>query len=153
MATRRRLSSQRGQTMYILVIALTAMLMAVGLAIDGGLAFYYQSRLDTATRAAADAGTAVIWEDPEPPASPNNNSGPTLSSAVNRAQTIAALNGVPDGGPARVVISVITDGSGRPVALHVHTTYVYPVFFIRLLTKEPAITLSGDADGNRPGVP
>jgi hypothetical protein len=46
------LAGQRGQTLYILVITIMVMMMVVGLAVDGGLAYYYQSRLDTAAQAA-----------------------------------------------------------------------------------------------------
>lgn len=150
---KRALSNQRGQTLYILVISIMAMMMVVGLAVDGGLAFYYQSRLDAATQAAADAGTAVLWDEPQPPGPGDpDNASVTERSALDRAVAVASMNGVGNGGTVTVQADALRV-PGYAAAVHVRATYKYPVFFIKLLTLQPTITLTSDANGRQPGVP
>jgi hypothetical protein len=52
--------AQRGQALVIVVVALVGLLAAVGLAIDGGMAFLERRRMQNAADAAALAGTRVL---------------------------------------------------------------------------------------------
>lgn len=148
--------NQRGQTLILLVVAIMALMMVVGLAVDGGLAYYHQSRMNNAAQAAADAGTAAMYEDPEPPGPMDaNNTGPTLTKAEQRARAVAAMNGLPDGGPVTTSIDYTSyqPDPAQPfhrASMRVTLSFSYPVFFIKVLTKEPQITLKAEAEGHWP---
>jgi Flp pilus assembly protein TadG len=151
------LRGQRGQTLILMVVSIMALMMVVGLAVDGGLAYYYTSRLNNAAQAAADAGTAAMYQDPEPPGpGESDNTGATLRKAQDRARAVAAMNGLPDGGKVTTQISYTPNPTqpGAPASMRVTLTYDYPVFFVKVLTKEPAITVRAEAEGHwPPGVP
>ncbi len=77
--------SERGQAIVLVVITMTAMLMAVGLAIDGGQLFVARRTMQEAADAGAYAGAVVLYENG------------TVSEAGTAARADVTRNGFTDG--------------------------------------------------------
>ena len=80
---------KRGQALVIMVFALIALLLLVGLAIDGGMVFLDRRRMQNAGDAAALAGTRLLAGA----ICDNENDDASIAIEVNR---YAERNGVPD---------------------------------------------------------
>lgn len=98
-AARSALRDEGGQTIVLVALALTALLVGVGLAIDTGQLFVARRNAQSAADAAAWAGAVKIFQ------------GGTATAAISAATSDASLNGFSTGGSTTVTaVSPPTSG-------------------------------------------
>lgn len=141
---------ERGQLLLILAASMIALLVAAGLAIDGGMLFVRRAQLARAIDSAALSGVVIMHE---------NLASPTAVDFANdRAEQVMALNGVPiidnagtDGDPLESDCWPVNDsqwdsfdmcGTQNPgsvpgaVRYMVRVQWESPVFFMRIIGFE-----------------
>jgi Flp pilus assembly protein TadG len=127
---RRAETSQRGQAIIIVLITLLVLLGAVGLAVDGGYAYYTSSRADTAAFAAAEAAGRLL---------------PDRDGAAREAEAMAGLNGY---SPSQVRVAFRPPGPS-PTVVEVTVTQSSKVFFLQLLGAGRSVVISR-SESSRP---
>jgi hypothetical protein len=143
MKTRQFLSpkSQAGQAIVLVAFMIIVLFGAVGLAVDGGIAYYYNSAAERAAASAALAGVIFMPNQLAPCCGGND--------ATDRAYQATQRNGFPNGGPNNVTVTVGTytdpiSGLVQPESLQVRVTRDVPTFFMNLFGI-PKITVSRTA--------
>jgi Flp pilus assembly protein TadG len=105
MSSKRRYSTQEGQAIAILAIAMVALLAMVALIVDGGTAFAQQRMTQNGSDSASEAGAVVLMQKLANVQPPKN--GDDVDTAV---QTNAAANGL-----TTPVQACYTDLNGTPL--------------------------------------
>jgi hypothetical protein len=103
MATPSLSSSARGQTIVIVAVGMVALVGAVGLVIDVGLAWAFNRGAQNGSDAAAHAGAVVIMEKLADPASTNDD-----------AAVLAAIEAMADETSIALSEALYTDWTGDP---------------------------------------
>ena len=127
---RRRLSGQDGSVSLMLVVAVLAMLTAVGLVVDGGQKLRSTQRADDAAAEAARA--AVLSVQP----------GSTVRGLAPRTDNAAAIRAAEDHLRAAGVAGSVHVSEGR---VQVATTSTFTPSFLSLIGLGPQ-TVTGRAD-------
>jgi hypothetical protein len=143
MKTRQFLSpkSQAGQAIVLIAFMIIVLFGAVGLAVDGGIAYYYNSAAERAAASAALAGVIFMPNQLAPCCGGND--------ATDRALQASQRNGFPNGGPNNIQVTVGTytdpvSGLVQPESLQVTVKRDVPTFFMNLFGI-PKITVSRTA--------
>jgi hypothetical protein len=133
--------SQAGQAIVLIAFMIIVLFGAVGLAVDGGIAYYYNSAAERAAASAALAGVIFMPNQLAPCCGGND--------ATDRAYQATQRNGFPNGGPNNIQVTVGTytdpiSGLVQPESLQVTVKRDVPTFFMNLFGI-PKITVSRTA--------
>ena len=121
--------SQAGQAIVLIAFMIIVLFGAVGLAVDGGIAYYYNSAAERAAASAALAGVIFMPNQLAPCCAGND--------ATDRALQAATRNGFPNGGAnnVQVTVSRYTDpvtGKIQDESLQVTVSRDVNTFFMQL---------------------
>lgn len=86
---------EQGQLLVILAASMIALLVAAGLAIDGGFLFVRRAQLARAIDSAALSGVVVLYDNRDVADGDGNGLTDGIAQANARAEQVFALNGVP----------------------------------------------------------
>jgi Flp pilus assembly protein TadG len=150
--------AHHGQILIMFAIALTAMLGAVGLATDLGLAFSERRSMQSAADAGAYAGTRMI-------AKQNLNSPPI--SVLSEVEAVVAKNNMNGGVITNIDCNYVTDNGtvitpcvsvipATATGVEVKVTEQHPTYFIRVIPGAPnnvSTNASARANVGLAGVP
>ena len=131
-SARRR--SMAGQAIVIIALALTAMIGGIGIAVDIGMGYLYNSAAERAAAAAALSGVIFM------PAQFSSGSAIPLGSgndATDRAINEARRNGFDLNDTANQVAVQPSQVTGHPNQLRVTVSRLAPVFFMQIFGFQP----------------
>jgi Putative Tad-like Flp pilus-assembly len=144
--------SQAGQAIVLIAFMIIVLFGTIGLAVDGGIAYYYNAAAERAAASAALAGVIFMPKQLLPadsiPALAGNDATDRALVAARRNGFDAATNGVPNG-PNNVTVTVsrYTDpisGTIQDESLQVTVSRSVATFFMQLFGI-PTLTVSRTA--------
>lgn len=132
--TLRRLRRQAGQAVVLIALMVVVLFAGIGLAIDSGLGYYYNTAAERAAAAAALSGVIFMPYQFDPStASPSGS----RNDATDRAIDEATKNGFRDGDPNGSVVVTPAPVPGATTKLQVTVSRTVPVFFMSLFGAAP----------------
>ena len=128
------LKSQAGQAIVFIALMVVVLFAGVGIAVDAGLGYYYNTSAERAAAAAALSGVIFMPYQFDPASATPAGS---RNDATERAIDEAAKNGFRNGDPvgAVVVTPAVVPGAGNKLQVTVARTV--PVFFMSIFGAAP----------------
>lgn len=134
MTRRPFIRSQAGQAIVLVAVMVVVLFAGVGIAIDAGLGYYYNTSAERAAAAAALSGVIFMpYQFDNTTASPAGS----RNDASDRARDEATKNGFRDGDPVGAVLVTPAVVPGANNKLQVTVSRTVPVFFMSIFGTVP----------------